>query len=454
MKAPLVLFYPHTARAFRTTLIGHLYEISQVYPVVLLSEQLDDQINELLQRSELFPKLEAIIPVNQFAASGRNPFHPNIRLAVLARKVIRDYRPGIVITASDMHSLFDMYLLRYAKKINSLIICVQPTLNLETIKSSRWVDLINAYTRMPDWLPLVLRMILVKGRKWIGHSYYHWIMPLCAGELPLNGSSSFVLLRGNSGMRDANFQIVFSAMDGENYVRDGVLPSKIVCLRHPLIGPARAFMMNNLISANIVDPFPGQKKALLFMPAEEIAFKAGSYSLITKEHRQELYADILRDVARILDDWQIIIKPHPDLMKNSAIRKWLRSIIPNLYMADPSEAVDQYVAISDLIIELPRAASTATFTALLQCPDKPILALDFDHEYLGDLYRDVDGVEYIDNKEDFLKSLVSVKRNQYHERGLKKKMSASGKKMQFHEFPDIIAAIRSLREIHESCLSN
>ncbi|MCX5828116.1 MAG: hypothetical protein NTV58_08965 [Deltaproteobacteria bacterium] len=454
MKDPLVLFYPHTARAFRTTLIGHLYEIAQVYPVVLLSEQLDDKLNELLQRRELFPRLEAIIPVDQFAVGGRNPFHPNVRLAAIAKKVIRDYRPSIVITASDMHSLFDMYLLRYAKKINSLIICVQPTLNLETIQSSRYVDLLNAYTRMPEWLPLVLRMMLVKGRKWIGHFYCHWIMPLCAGELPLNGSSSFVLLRGNSGMRDANFQVVFSARDGENYVKDGVMPSKIVCLRHPLTGPARPFMMNNLISTDIVDPFPGQKKALLFMPAEEIAFKAGSYSVITKEQRQKLYADILRDIARILEDWQIIIKPHPDLMSPSTTREWLRSIIPNGYMVDPTAAVDQYVEISDLIIELPRAVSTATFTALLQCPGKPIWALDFDHEYLGDLYRDVEGVEYIDDKEDFLQALISIKQHQYHEWRQKKKISASGKVMKFREFPDIIAAIRSLREIHESCLSN
>jgi hypothetical protein len=213
-------------------------------------------------------------------------------------------------------------------------------------------------------------------------------------------------------------------------------------------------MMNNLIAENIVDPFPGYKKVLMFMPAEEIAFKSNSYSLIAKEQRQEQYADTLKTVARILDDWKIIIKPHPDLMRDSAIREWLISLIPDIHMADPAEAVDQYIAISDLIIELPRAASTATFTAFLQCPGKPIWALDFDHEYLGDLYRDVEGAEYIDEKEDFLQALISVRQDKYNEWLKQKKKFASANNNMFREFPDIVTAIRSLREIHESCLSN
>lgn len=448
------MFYTHTARAFRTTLIGHLYAIAQVYPVVLLSEQLDDQMKELLQQRESFPKLEEIIPVDQFNPSGRNNFSHNMYLASTAKKAIRDYRPDVVITGSDMHSLFEMYLLRYAKQANSLRICLQPTISIENVKSSQWVDLMNAYIRMPGWMPLEFRMKLVKGRKWIGHFYYHWIMPICAGELPLSGSSSFILRKGNSGMRDANFQIAFSARDGETYVKDGVLRSKIFCLGHPLAGSARAFMINNFISVTIVDPFPGQKKVLLFMPEDEIGIKAGSYSLITKEQRQELYVNILKDIVEILEGWQIIIKPHPALINPIATRQWLMSIMPSVYMVDPTAAVDPYIAISDLIIELPRAASTATFTALLQCPGKPVWALDFDHEYLGDMYKDVEEVEYIDSKEDFLQALISIRQHQNNEWGQKKIIAASDKAMKFRKFPDILSAIRSLREIHGSCLSN
>lgn len=45
-----VLFYTGAPRAFRTTLIGHLYEIYQVYPIVILSEELDLETESVLKK--------------------------------------------------------------------------------------------------------------------------------------------------------------------------------------------------------------------------------------------------------------------------------------------------------------------------------------------------------------------------------------------------------------------
>jgi len=61
-----IIFYTSTPRNFRTTLIGYLYEICQVYPVILLCEELDFETEEILRNKELFPKLEKIIPSIHF----------------------------------------------------------------------------------------------------------------------------------------------------------------------------------------------------------------------------------------------------------------------------------------------------------------------------------------------------------------------------------------------------
>ena len=65
-KVKKVIFYTSIPRLFRTTLIGHLYEIAQVYPVILLSEKLDSETERALKNKDLFPKLEKIIPVQQY----------------------------------------------------------------------------------------------------------------------------------------------------------------------------------------------------------------------------------------------------------------------------------------------------------------------------------------------------------------------------------------------------
>ena len=55
-KIKKVVFYSGTPRGFRSFLIGDLYEISQTYPVILLSEKLDSQIEGILKNKTLFPK--------------------------------------------------------------------------------------------------------------------------------------------------------------------------------------------------------------------------------------------------------------------------------------------------------------------------------------------------------------------------------------------------------------
>lgn len=114
-----VLFYTDDLRVFRATHIGHLYEISQRYPTILLSEKLDLETERIINDKKLFPKLEKIIPVNQYFWKRQNflaEVKQNAKLYKLAKEVFQKYRPDVLITPTDIHSLFELYLFRFAKR--------------------------------------------------------------------------------------------------------------------------------------------------------------------------------------------------------------------------------------------------------------------------------------------------------------------------------------------------
>ena len=226
---PKVLFYAANPYVFRSTPIGYLYEIAQVYPVVLLSEKLDPETVKILKNKDLFPKLEGIIPVGQYTERRMS----NKDLFKLAKDVIYRYKPDIVIADNDLCS-FEMYLMRFAKKINALKITIQPSNVAGSVIAEKWIDLINSYLRFPQFLPLWLRLFFVKCRKYLGHFRYYWFWPLMVGEKPFWGKSSYLLRRGNSGMRDSDHQIVFSKRDYNIYLKDGVPAEKLYILSHPL----------------------------------------------------------------------------------------------------------------------------------------------------------------------------------------------------------------------------
>ena len=84
---------------------------------------------------------------------------------------------------------------------------------------------------------------------------------------------------------------------------------------------------------------------------------------------------IIKEIARTMSKWQMIIKPHPDTIKIDTIKEELKNIL-NVTTIDPKEPIDKYLEIADAVIGLPLSASTALFTASLLYPDKPIISLD------------------------------------------------------------------------------
>lgn len=413
-----ILFYTHAPRAFRTALIGNLYEIAQVYPVILLSEELDAETETALKNKELFPKLEKIIPVRQFTGSRISLLTKNNYLFKSAKNTIQQYKPDVLILASDVSSVLELYLARFAKRMNILVIAIQPFANAANAdEGAKWVDLVNAYSRFPSFLPLWLRFFLIKSRKYFGHFLYYWILPLSVGEKPFFGKSSFVLRKGLNGMRDADYQIVFSAREyriyRNTYLKYGIPVEKLFILSHPLIRETKEFFRKvyfNEAKKNRRDT----KIASLMLPSENtIGFKRKDHSLVPNKEREKMWVEIIELISQILQGWKIFIKPHPDTKNIGKIKQGLESISENVKVVDPQEPADKYIEIGDIVIGLPLSATSTLFTALLQCPGKPIISLDFDEEILGDTYKNFQGIKYVDDKNEFANVLKSIRDSKY-----------------------------------------
>jgi hypothetical protein len=439
IKINKILFYTHTPRAFRSTLIGNLYEIAQVYPTILLSEELDPETQRILEDKNLFPKLEEIIPVRQMTGVQKNIYSQNKYLCKLARTTIEKYRPDVVMSGSDNYSLFELYLFRYAKKINAVGFVLQFALMGEARKDALFVDLLNAYLHFPRFLPFQLRMFLTKVRKYCGYFLYHWFLPLFVGNKPFLGKESYVLKKGSSGMRDSDFQFVFTERDYNMYFVNGVPETKLYILEHPMARRISLFS-KYLYSEKFKIKRENGKSASLMLPGSlTIGFKNEDYSLISEKEREKDWIETIKIVKQTLPSWKIYIKPHPSTKDIARIKEIFESISDNVVVTDPNDLADKYIEIGNIVVGLSMSASTALFTASLQCPEKPIISLDFKQELFGDFYKHFPGIEYVSNQKDFISLLERIKMGEYKKSDYVQREELGGKK-----FNDTISAVNTL----------
>jgi len=437
---PKVLFTTGLPWTFRASNIAHLYEISQSYPVILLSEKLDPETEKVLHNKELFPKLEKIIPYRQFTGRKTNLFSlsRNYYYYKLAKDVIEQYKPDILI-AGDTH-LFQLYLSRFAKKMKPVLhLTIQGGMRWKMEEIRLWSYLTSAYLKIPSFLPLRIRLFLTKCKKYLGHFLYFWILPLTVGQLPFRGKSSFILKKGDDGLRASDYSIVYSNRDYHLAIENGVPAEKIYILAHPLIRKkTREFFEKTFFRSKI--KYKTKKKvATLMLTDEPIGFRRKTLSLVSKEERKRKRLEIIDLIAKILKDWKIFIKPHPDTKNFQEIKKELEGVANNIEVVDPLDPADEYIGLSEVIIELPRSGSTILFSASLQCPEKPIISLDLHHELLGNIYKNFDGVEYVDNKEKFISLLKEIQNNKFH-----KKRYKARKKLEPNEFSNMIELLEYL----------
>lgn len=409
-KKEKILIYSGKSYVFRSTIIGYLHEISQNYPVVLVSEELDRETKEIINDKKLFPKLEKIIPLSQFDQT-MGLFLKNRYLFERAERIIKQIKPAAVVVPTDFYP-FELYLLRISRKLKILNISVQPSNAANGNDVRKWVDLINLHVRFPFFFPKRLKIIILSLRKTFGHFLYYWIFPISVGTKPFTGKSSYILRRGNSGMRDSDFQTVFSKRDRDIYFSDGVPEEKLYILKHPLKRRMKSIFRKVYLHLKKDRNF---KIITLMLPDDTtLGFDKDNYSLIAgKRERQEDYIKIIKTISKVLSGWKIYVKIHPDHKSPEKIKKELEAISKNVVIIDKNEIADKIIEISDVIVGLPLSTSTVLFTASLQCPEKPILSLDFHRELLGDYYKNFEGIEYVDSRGDFIKILKLIKSKKY-----------------------------------------
>lgn len=409
-----VLFYIANYFVFRSGPIGYLYDVCQEFPVVFLSEKMDPETEKILADKTLFPKLEQIIPFRQFTGKKQNFFQKNVYLYKTAKEILEKEKPEIIVCSSDTHSLFEMYLMRFAKKKNITRLAVQTANIGDNRVVEQRVDLTNAYLRFPRYLPFGIRMLMVKIRKYFGHILYYWILPLAVGEMPFFGKSSYILYKGNSGTRDSSFQTVFSRKDYEIFLQDGVSPDKLRILPHPLATKTRKFFQETFWGK--FQKNGGQKAIVVLLPEDKIGFKRADNSLIPEQEVFAARKEIMSIVAKTLDDWIIYFKLHPDIVDVQGFLLPFADFGDRIKIIDKNEPLDKYIEISDAVLELPLAAGTALFTAALQSPEKPVISVDLHQEILGDYYKNTPGIEYVDNLSDLSDLLVQIKKNVFRKK--------------------------------------
>jgi len=407
-----VLFLSTNAATFRATFIGYLHEVAQRHEVVLLTEQIDEQSTKILQNRKLFPGLQEIM----FFES---PFHGNIlnknyRLYHVLKHIIQSFEPDIAVAHSDIWPA-EMYFMRLAKRTGSATVALQPGFKIaEQKRLLRWSCLMNAYNRMPRFLPFGPRMVLVRFKKWVGHVLYHWILPLSVGEAPFKGKTSFLFWYESSGLRDADYATVFSKRDHEICVKDGVPPEKVFIIGHPLEHKSTRSFFDDVYFAK-EGKQENQKIVTVMWPLEPGGFEEVNYKEISPERMQEKRMRAVRLIAQKLPDWKIFIKSHPTLQDVLGIKKLLGQVSANVVVVDPKEPADAYIEKSRVVIGLP-PPSTTLFTASKQNPEIIILSLNLWNEFLGDSYKEFEGIEYIDTEEKFTRILDAIREGRYEKK--------------------------------------
>jgi hypothetical protein len=426
-----VLFQAMNARLFRAVFIGYLYEIAQKHEVLLLVEELDEDTKKILQDKSMFPGLKEI-RYFQSAFYG-DVFGKNYRLCRTLQKAVRDYNPDVAVAHSDIWPA-DMYMLRFAKKAGAKTLAMQAGFKIAGERLLyKWSSFMNVYQRIPKILPISIRMVLAKTKKYVGHFLYYWILPVTAGQAPFLGKTSFVFWDEASGLRDADYVTVFTKRDYDLHVADGVKSEKIFVLGHPYEhSNTRTFFQKTYFGkATKQEDF---KLATIMWPDETIGIRAKDNSLISDEEMLKNRNYIVCQIAEHLSDWSIFIKAHPAVKTIEATQKIVGSVPSNVHIVSPLDSADDYIEKSSVVVGLP-PPSTTLFSALKQHPDKIVLSLNLYNEMLGDAYKDYDGIEYINTKEHFMRVLDSIKN------GIYQKKSNAASNFDFTDTADLLQSL-------------
>ena len=392
-----ILFYPHSARAFSSSLIGHLAELSRDFSVVLLTESLHPSYARILEDRSLFPNLVRVEYLPRPGYSVLELVCHNRKWHRLAQGLVREIRPQVVVTENDMSSLLDMYLLRAAKKSGAACLTIQGMAQIADTKMQRFIELSYIYRGYiePGPSQRLWRTMKYRSRKWLGHFLVHYLMPWSLGTRALRGDSSYVLRKGASGLRDSDLNLVPTLQAWQAHTDSGVPDAKLALLPHPLTRVSHGLYFVDLETTGLPTRIAPRPSVLVLLTSVPTGFRSHDYSLIDRQRRRQTRLDILRLVRQFLPAWQILVKPHPDCGTLEEVRQYLADVNQEITLLPPSVPVEPYLKDCDAIIDLPLSVTTTLFTAACAFPKKPIISANVDDEFYGDLYRGFPGVDYV-----------------------------------------------------------
>ena len=423
-----ILFYTHSDRAFTSSLIGHLYEIAQEYPVVLLSEPLHRDYLALLQDRTVFPLLERVEIVSGLGSSLRELIRNNRKWHRLIREELERAKPDLVITENDMSSLFDMYLLRQAKKRGVKCLTIQAMAQVEDIQMQQLVELCDVYRGGVECsrLQRAWRRVASRGRKRLGHVLVHFLLPWLAGERALRGRSSYILRRGASGLRDGDLNLVPTRRDFDIYRAMGIPARKLAVLPHPLFRvPHRLYFPEAQLLPGAAE-FNGRSSILVLLTNVRVGFRRCDHALIGQEQRRQTRHQIIQLVRERFPDCPIVIKPHPDCGTVEAVRDYLGAMAEAVTIVPPSLPVEPYLKVCDVILDLPLSVTTTLFTAACAYPNKPIISANVDNEFYGDHYKNYPGVDYVESMQELEALLHTIRAGTYQKKAMGENPAGEG----------------------------
>lgn len=391
-----ILFHTHSRRAFTTTLIGNLFELTREHTVVLVSEQLSDDTVALLQQRSRFPGLECIITTDPLEFRPWALLKANRKIHRFIRNLILTHRPDVIVSENDMMSLFDLYLFRVAKLRRIPTATFQSMTEFREEDNQTYNQLMHLHPRGEPARGVIraARLVRIWLRKQLGHLLVHAILPLLAGLGILWGKSSYMKWRGASGMRDGDLNLVLTPETFAEYARRGVPVEKLGLLRHPL---QRGVPPDLFLGPTEPEPgagSPAKPTFLVLMGFVTLGFERDTLWPIPEEKRRAAFIGVLALIRQMLPDWRIRLKPHPNWKTREKVLAFLGSLDPTVELIEPGERVESQLAGASAVLDLPPAASTTLFIAALAYPNKPVIAADVLDEFYGDNYHYTDGIDY------------------------------------------------------------
>lgn len=405
-----ILFYTSIRRIFRSILIGNLYQVCQKRKVILLTEEMDSEIDALLSNRNLFPGLICQVKIGQYERAGEGFIAHQRKLSNLALDLIEAWRPSVVFAPGV--DLFQHYLRRYAKKkLGALTIDQIGWLGVRTAREvTLMLDLHTAEERFPAWLPQSWRFTLACCRRSLAQFVYYILYPIVAGRYPFCGLNGIYRL-DYTRLGHADVSFVNTRDNQKMLVTCGAPADRIRVIPHPIKSglPDELWKTSCFCSSKIKNGY--HRVLTCFIDIRpNWGFTRDNLDLIADEVLYASRAEVIETIVAALPGWEVRIKPHPmdqSSRNYKTVQQALSQVSDRIFWVSPDEPAEKHILSSDAIIGFP-PASTSLYSATIMRPNMPILMVDVNHELLGDGFVGVDGVVTVSSLQELNEQMRAV----------------------------------------------